>query len=271
MHTARYTRTRARALPGVANCVGAWNRKAFVLFVLNAWAGSTFLALTWLPRVAGGLRNYVAMTAWVMSVSFSITLTCFGAMHLYLMVRARTTIEFGHQPRQGILRPWDFGAVRNAQAILGSGSVWKRLSPRVTMDVVLASAQGTWLHSMPASRAARAFANLPARIQDISRGSATDAVYMGAHGAQGVDARGRPYINLPLLIPAGVSMPLRARIVQHMTMAADSAGEIVPAGEQGLWDAATTTAGAVWAAVAGADDDSDTAEGEEEDALLAQV
>jgi len=78
--------------------------------------------------------------ALVLTGSFLAVLTLFSSMHLWLVLKARTTLE--SQLLGGTGREYDFGAYENWILVFGA-SPWGWIYPRNTPDVDRATLWGT--------------------------------------------------------------------------------------------------------------------------------
>ena len=114
----------------MANCVGYFNYKYFILFIFGATLGchtSSILCISQLYYVLTGknensnpkFQTYQGKhSEWMMinsllTVSFGLTLTFFTSFHLLLVFKGATTIEFGSQKR------YTFGWKKNFQSVMG--------------------------------------------------------------------------------------------------------------------------------------------------------
>lgn len=71
--------------------------------------------------------------AYILALSFSLALTCFTALHTYLIVKARTTLEMSVGSGRG--NPYDLGARTNWQQVMGF-QVWEWFVPIAARGVV---------------------------------------------------------------------------------------------------------------------------------------
>lgn len=115
--------------PWIYNCVGFKNHKYFLLLQLYSMAACWFVAGTMLGSVRESLdgtapfvRMFLLLFGETLAVSIGVLVTVFFAFHVWLSLRATTTIEFCEKAlkknRFGPSR-YDRGAWGNVVAVLG--------------------------------------------------------------------------------------------------------------------------------------------------------
>jgi len=127
--------------PWVNNCVGFYNHKYFVLFLLYLWCGCGFVAITSLipfrastdyRAVFVGSRTMV-LFAFVISISVFLALSLLLGWHIYLVFTGQTTIEFYYnrtKARHARMRgevhqnEYDLGSAKNWNIFFGPGRFW---------------------------------------------------------------------------------------------------------------------------------------------------
>jgi len=123
--------------PWVSNCVGFYNHKYFVLFLLYLWLGCGYTAvMSFFPfRTSSGFegsRGAVLFT-FVISLSVMLALSMLLGWHIYLVLTGQTTIEFYYnknRDRQARLKgevyinEYDLGSLKNFQIFFGAGRFW---------------------------------------------------------------------------------------------------------------------------------------------------
>ncbi len=157
--------------PWVANAIGYYNYKFFVLFVLYGWLSCVWVSLGFTPMMIthhnlGGAKvdiTWGASMAWVLALSFGVSLTLFGALHLYFVYTANTSVEANFKRSTNT---FDRGNRNNFALVFGSvPRLW--FVPVCTLDCALATAGGTYAYAhtiadvWAAAASARAAARLP--------------------------------------------------------------------------------------------------------------
>tara|TARA_B100000524_G_scaffold285441_1_gene160810 strand:+ start:152 stop:625 length:474 start_codon:yes stop_codon:yes gene_type:complete len=122
--------------PWVNNCVGYYNYRFFVLFLLHLAAGSLVVVLCALPAFTSDELNErgngVLMFVFVLCLSVLLALAVFIGWHAYLVATNQTTIEFyinrcdaadarraGHK----WANPFDVGCRGNLEQVFGRSRV----------------------------------------------------------------------------------------------------------------------------------------------------
>jgi len=125
--------------PWVNNCVGFYNHKYFVLFLLYLWTGCGFVALISLLPFRSTRQFYTSVEAFRVGILFSFVLaiSIFFALsillgwHIYLVLTGQTTIEFYYnrtRARQSRLNgelyqnEYDLGSAKNWSIFFGQNS-----------------------------------------------------------------------------------------------------------------------------------------------------
>ena len=127
--------------PWLNNCIGFYNHKYFVLFIVYMAAECIFILVVTTPVFMMIINNMEEVTLDLHDAEFHISLTymmvcllalglcAFSGFHLYLLAGNYTTIEFlekrGCQPPPGHVNRYDLGTWRNVCAVLGDNPlVW---------------------------------------------------------------------------------------------------------------------------------------------------
>jgi len=130
--------------PWLSNCVGFYNHKYFVLFLLYLWIGCIYVALMSFIPFRESMFNLKSPWIGISSrgifmLSFVLTLTVSFAVgfllcwHLYLIVSGQTTIEFyfnRYRIRQSRLKgevwsnEYDLGWIQNFKIFFHPGRFW---------------------------------------------------------------------------------------------------------------------------------------------------
>jgi len=127
--------------PWVNNCVGFFNHKYFVLFLLYLWLGCAFVAIiSVIPfRASANYRTTfdgsraAVLFAFVISVSVFLALSLLLGWHVYLVLTGQTTIEFYYnrtRAKQARMRgevynnEYDLGTLKNFQIFFGNSRFW---------------------------------------------------------------------------------------------------------------------------------------------------
>jgi len=116
----------------VANCVGVYNYKFFLLFLLYTFLATVFDALVLLPDfvhffrspASGGPGAHAATVALVfltvvLDLAFAASLLGFLVMHSNLVSQNMTTIEM-YEKKKSIPWRYDYGKQKNFQEVFGS-------------------------------------------------------------------------------------------------------------------------------------------------------
>jgi hypothetical protein len=116
----------------VANCVGVYNYKFFLLFLLYTFLATVFDALVLLPDfvhffrspASGGASAHAATVALVfltvvLDLAFAASLLGFLVMHSNLVSQNMTTIEM-YEKKKSIPWRYDYGKQKNFQEVFGA-------------------------------------------------------------------------------------------------------------------------------------------------------
>eukprot|EP00929_Paragymnodinium_shiwhaense_P107094 TRINITY_DN73126_c0_g1_i1.p1 TRINITY_DN73126_c0_g1~~TRINITY_DN73126_c0_g1_i1.p1 ORF type:complete len:331 (-),score=45.75 TRINITY_DN73126_c0_g1_i1:98-1090(-) len=118
--------------PWIANCVGYWNHKHFLLLVFYSWTTCLFVSFTMTETLQKALieettftRRFMVVFGMTLASMMALLLTVFLSLHVWLMLRATTTIEFcekaykrnGNNPNVASI--YDLGYYHNLVAVLG--------------------------------------------------------------------------------------------------------------------------------------------------------
>jgi len=127
--------------PWLNNCIGFYNHKFFVLFIVYMAVECIFILVVTTPVFMMIINNMEEVTLDLHDAEFHISLTymmvcllavglcAFSGFHLYLALGNYTTIEFlekrGCQPPPGHVNRYNLGGWRNLCAVLGDNPlVW---------------------------------------------------------------------------------------------------------------------------------------------------
>lgn len=115
--------------PWVSNCIGFRNHKYFVLLVLYSTIDCWFIVFTMLPTIEEAVQAdtattsmFVVLFAETLASVLGLMVTGFLVFHIWLMLKAMTTIEFCEKQakRSGYDgSPYDRGCLGNIRAVLG--------------------------------------------------------------------------------------------------------------------------------------------------------
>ena len=181
--------------PWVANAIGYYNYKFFVLFVLYAWLCCVWISLGFTPMMVthhnlGGAKvdiTWGASMAWVLALSFGVSLTLFGGLHLYFVYTANTSVEATFKRSRNM---FDRGNKNNVSLVFGAiPRLW--FVPVSTLDCALATAGGTYVyaHTVADVWAAAASARAGARLEPVLGEGASHVWSVqrapGTHGGAG--------------------------------------------------------------------------------------
>jgi len=123
--------------PWVSNCVGFYNHKYFVLFLLYLWIGCGYVAILSFPPFRSsigfaGSRGAVLFT-FVITLSVMLALSMLLGWHIYLVLTGQTTIEFYYNKNRArharmkgemYINEYDLGNGKNFQIFFGPGRFW---------------------------------------------------------------------------------------------------------------------------------------------------
>lgn len=113
----------------VVNCVGAYNYKFFLLFLLYTFLETTLDTLALLPSFInffGEAKNHSAspgnlsiiFLAFVINLAFALSLLCFIVMHVSLLSSNTTSIEV-YEKRRAVRWRYDLGRKTNFEQVFG--------------------------------------------------------------------------------------------------------------------------------------------------------
>lgn len=120
----------------VGNCIGFSNYKYFLNTLFYASASTIIIAVSSsrvashalkISEVPAGSAVFIVI-AYVLACVLAIIITCFFLFHLWLTTNQYTTIEYREKRTSDLFKnrsPYDLGAYRNLQAVLGENPlVW---------------------------------------------------------------------------------------------------------------------------------------------------
>jgi len=146
----------------VANCVGVYNYKFFLLFLFYTFLATVFDALALLPdfvhffRGSGGASAHAATVALVfltvvLDMAFAASLLGFIVMHSNLVSQNMTTIEM-YEKKKSIPWRYDFGKQKNFAEVFGSDRLFWLLPMHTSahlQELDAAAGIGAYQHEGP--------------------------------------------------------------------------------------------------------------------------
>ncbi len=130
----------------VANCVGVYNYKFFLLFLFYTFLATVFDALVLLPdfvhffRGGGGASAHAATVALVfltvvLDMAFAASLLGFIVMHSNLVSQNMTTIEM-YEKKKSIPWRYDYGKHKNFAEVFGNDRLFWLLPMHTSAHLV---------------------------------------------------------------------------------------------------------------------------------------
>ena len=114
--------------PWVSNCIGYYNHRYFVLFLVYLALTMGFYAFLVLP-LRKEMRGLLLFTFALCGI-LSIVITLFASYHVFLVLVGKTTLEVFGKPRPGTpIFSYDGTWKSNLKQVFGTASFWRILMP----------------------------------------------------------------------------------------------------------------------------------------------